>query len=941
MKKNPIFSMNGGEVSPLIQGRSDLPKYRAFQKTLNNFIVEPQGAIKRRLGTEIQARLGASDELEDSIIEPWLVDRVSHFQMLFVRSEIRFFNQNGIRVFTLSIPYSQADFDKLYFRQVYDIMYICHPDYPVKILTRTEQFVWVIQDAVFNGGPYSDDNQDSASTVSVALGVDPEVTVTAVDDLFVDSDVGRTFRIIHPEAISAKGAFNSDTSSVGFAASGQSVTLTTKQSWSGTLTLELSLDGGDTWTPLGTISSVNDSFNGTITRDIENFGALVRVNYDADNASTMAWTLDIVGTFYDNYIITSVTSAKIAVMDLVDGFHAVITDSWQWSIGAFSETTGYPTCVEIYNERLFLAGVASYPSDIYVSQTNSFTSPVNFLSGVLSNSPFRFTLLSDIRNRVLWFVADQQLIVGTDNSEFTISSRNSNAGIAIDNINVSRQTEYGSDPIQPIRGDDTSYFVEIGGRRVRSLNYVFDRDSYISDDMSILAPHLTETAKIVKFAFTRTPDKIIWALLDDGTLLTFTTEKEQNVGAWSKHPLLKNTNTNINEEWDTEVIGTVVDINSVLTDDGDILGLVIRRQEGVYFETLSPTNDCIDAQTVFEGIQETDVLALPGAEDFTYWNQSFVEMTVPYKGLGSFLRLDIPVSDLIIKYDGVALTIGSPVLAQVREDLLYWIPLGSDETLITVFDGLIVVSPANYYTVNAPDCLIVQVKPLQPISSFVILDNGTPLVKDLEYFAMVGDIQFLIIDPPNMNPETVTLDVAFVVDSPLENDDNNPVLSPINDSIFIDTSGSVDALAQDQFEVFVPIVLISIFTKPTATAYFGLKILSLAEMVDMYNSPSYDGGLGGTRRDVEADVYVYNSVNIDYTSNAGLAENTRWQRVLFIDQEPVMGEKIPLFTGKKKIKTLNGYSDQANVGIRSDSPYCLAITQIGPSGSKLSSRSSK
>ena len=108
----------------------------------------------------------------------------------------------------------------------------------------------------------------------------------------------------------------------------------------------------------------------------------------------------------------------------------------------------------------------------------------------------------------------------------------------------------------------------------------------------------------------------------------------------------------------------------------------------------------------------------------------------------------------------------------------------------------------------------------------------------------------------------------------------------------------------------------------------------------MYNSAAYDGGLGGTRRDVEADVFVYKSVNIDYTSNAGLAENTRWQRVLFIDQEPVMGEKIPLFTGKKKIKTLNGYSDQANVGIRSDSPYCLTVTQIGPSGSKLSSRSS-
>ena len=58
---------------------------------------------------------------------------------------------------------------------------------------------------------------------------------------------------------------------------------------------------------------------------------------------------------------------------------------------------------------------------------------------------------------------------------------------------------------------------------------------------------------------------------------------------------------------------------------------------------------------------------------------------------------------------------------------------------------------------------------------------------------------------------------------------------------------------------------------------------SLAELVDLYNSPNYDSGLGGTRRDVEADLYVYNSVGCDFTTNTNKGI---WQRVLFQEQQP-------------------------------------------------------
>ena len=66
--KNPIVTFNGGEVSPLLWGRSDQNKYRSWQKQCDNFIVEPQGALKRRQGTVIQSRIGDLDNFVDS---PW------------------------------------------------------------------------------------------------------------------------------------------------------------------------------------------------------------------------------------------------------------------------------------------------------------------------------------------------------------------------------------------------------------------------------------------------------------------------------------------------------------------------------------------------------------------------------------------------------------------------------------------------------------------------------------------------------------------------------------------------------------------------------------------------------------------------------------------------------------------------------------------------------
>ena len=57
----PAFSsFSAGEISPLLEGRAGLEKYREGLADLTNMIVMPTGGVKRRPGTEYLGEVKAS-----------------------------------------------------------------------------------------------------------------------------------------------------------------------------------------------------------------------------------------------------------------------------------------------------------------------------------------------------------------------------------------------------------------------------------------------------------------------------------------------------------------------------------------------------------------------------------------------------------------------------------------------------------------------------------------------------------------------------------------------------------------------------------------------------------------------------------------------------------------------------------------------------------------
>ncbi|MBE3143565.1 MAG: hypothetical protein IMZ61_06540 [Planctomycetes bacterium] len=156
----------------------------------------------------------------------------------------------------------------------------------------------------------------------------------------------------------------------------------------------------------------------------------------------------------------------------------------------------------------------------------------NFEEGVKDDDAFSLQLQT--QNEIRWVDAIDALLIGTTGDEWRIASSKLDTPLTLTNFTVRQQSEYGSAQIQPVKINSSLLYVDFVKRKLREMTYVDPK--YESPDMTTLAEHITLTG-ITSMARQKNPDSIIWLTLTDGSLISMTYEREQNVAAWAKHPL--------------------------------------------------------------------------------------------------------------------------------------------------------------------------------------------------------------------------------------------------------------------------------------------------------------------------------------------------------------------------------------------------------------------
>lgn len=306
---------------------------------------------------------------------------------------------------------------------------------------------------------------------------------------------------------------------------------------------------------------------------------------------------------------TSTTVVTMTVSSTLGGTGAVAT----WRLGAWSDTTGWPSAVSFFQERLCFANTTNQPQTVWMSKSGDYE---NFEPTTLGSSPAAATLddngitltISDDRvNAIRWMSAGRQLVVGTVGGEFTIGASSNNEAITPSNAVVKRETTRGCADIQPVRIGQSVLFVQRAERKLFEMAYNYEVDAQVAPEMTLLADHLFRS-QIKEVAYQPEPWSVLWACRDDGMLLSFVYLRDQSVTGWAQHPI--GGSATDNKVLSVAVIAGTGQDELWLVVERTVSGATVRHVEYMTYEFYpADENDKDDAFFVDAGLTYDGVAA--------------------------------------------------------------------------------------------------------------------------------------------------------------------------------------------------------------------------------------------------------------------------------------------------------------------------------------------
>jgi len=546
-----LTSFVSGELGSKLDGRTDFDKYRTGCKTLENFLVHPQGAATRRVGTQFISEVKTSANKTRLI--PFEFSTTQTYILEFGNQYIRFYKDKGQilsggSAYEIASPYLTAELFEIKFAQSADVLYICHPNHAVRKLSRTGHTSWTLEELLFTYGPFLDDNTETTTLSSSAIsGNSVTITASAITGInnntgFQTTDVGRLVSIgygLGYAEITARTSTTVVTADI-------LETLAPKVNPS---KLSKEISSSDTTIVVDKIDDY--AATGTIRIDDE------LITYTGKDAATRSFTGCTRGT-------SSTTAVTHRTLAFVYSTENIATTKWK--LGAFSNFSGHPACVSFFEQRLVFAGTNTEPQTIYFSKSGDYE---NFATGTLADDAMIYTIASNQVNRVRYLKAQRTLIIGTTGGEFTVTADGTDAAVTPTNLTIKKQSSFGTADVDALPVGNAVIFLQKAKRKFRELAYNFDSDGYVAPDLTILNDAVTDSG-INEFTYQQEPSSILWAVRDDGILIGLTYQRSENVVAWHKHKLGGSFGTN-----QFGIVESIASISGTL--DEDELWVIVKR----------------------------------------------------------------------------------------------------------------------------------------------------------------------------------------------------------------------------------------------------------------------------------------------------------------------------------------------------------------------------
>ena len=537
-------SFNAGELSPLLDGRSDLEKYPQGCSLLENFIPTVQGPIYHRPGTQFVDNLGGSNP----VLVPFVYNRDQSY-VLAIGSVIRVYADRGVVESSPGVPYTisgpwsapprRADgSSRLSYTQSGDVLFVCDAEggLPLMAIKRLGHASWTVEEVQFEAPPVGE-RLDALVHVIDAFPYDPFDFTTALSAPPAGEYYMRPFSI--------PGLVQGDTGIVFCDLQGSGYLF---PKWSSGLSVD----------PYRIISYEGryycNNSSGSITT------SSVPPTHESGYGEYDNTTLLYVGTgrFYFEILEWLDISTNPSVPWLVvhvrriagfpgddlganifrasDGLSDAFAFSRNAGLGKIrtksTHTIGrFPDNVAIFRERLWLNSnrdqFASVAGDFYNFRRTDGAGQV------VADSGMALTLLAGDLSPVSWMAPSDRLVLGSPGGERTIGEQNVANAFGPTNVKVDVTAATGSVDVGPaLVGRDILMLDRTGRRLIRTG---LTQDGQGSANLSALADHLGLASPFIAMAWREVPTPVLFLASAAGQLVGCTFEPSQDVASWHRH----------------------------------------------------------------------------------------------------------------------------------------------------------------------------------------------------------------------------------------------------------------------------------------------------------------------------------------------------------------------------------------------------------------------
>ena len=515
-----------GELSPLLEAASDLSAYFEGGSVIENFRLLRQGGIQRRSGTRMIAEV--KDSAQDTILLPFEFSVTDSYMLEVGDGYFRVFKNKaqvvggGLAPVETPLPYATADIRTIHTTQSADVLFCFHSTHQQRKIGRVSDTSWSVTRQSANPPPsFEVDTDISGGVARLTPGATTGTGIVFTTDIaaFLAGDAGR--QLISGSGRAIITLYTSATQvTVDILDDFASTSAINAGSWFVRLSPQTTLDP-TIRAPVGANVTCVAGANAFRTVDVGKYilvyGGLIKIT-----SFTSATT--IIGTLLS--VMSDTTDTNPA---------AAPAGAWTLEEASWSDARGWPRTGEFYQGRLYQASTTGLPTAFWASASDDYD---NYAYGTVADASVEYEMAARKLNRIEWLSDNDSLMIGTAGSEHRATgSGNDNAVIGGDTIPlVRRVSSQGSMPVQPIISNKQTIFADRSTRKLYSLVWDLNQDGYDSNELTLLAEHITESGiRLGPMAFQQRLDPRLFFVREDGTLVSMTFFVKEKVIGFTRY----------------------------------------------------------------------------------------------------------------------------------------------------------------------------------------------------------------------------------------------------------------------------------------------------------------------------------------------------------------------------------------------------------------------